>query len=320
MFTYGKMNAFSGIMMTIILIMPCAYLTDPSPWADWWSYDGISGPMNWGLNPAWTMCRDGKFQSPIDVKPRDLLYDPSLTYLNIQTKKITGNLTNTGHDITLHIDDTYIKLLNASMGPLQYNYHIYQVKFHYGREENLGSEHTIDGQQLPAEIQVYAYNCDLYSNASQAMASPKGIAVFAIFAVFGTPDNEAFRLMSARIEDVLLKGRVIPLTGIPIDILFPDTHHYVTYEGSFTQPGCHESVTWVVFNKPIKIQKWQLEVFRHIKQGGEEDSDLILEKNHRPTMPLNNRVVRTNINFNVPTETCSMKIRRFYGVNSQFSV
>ena len=27
----------------------------------------------------------------------------------------------------------------------------------------------------------------------------------------------------------------------------------MTYEGSLTQPGCHETVSWIVFNKPLYI-------------------------------------------------------------------
>ena len=42
------------ILVTLLLsVYPCVY----SNWADWWTYDGISGPAYWGLiNPAWTMC------------------------------------------------------------------------------------------------------------------------------------------------------------------------------------------------------------------------------------------------------------------------
>ena len=35
--------------------------------------------------------------------------------------------------------------------------------------------------------------------------------------------------------------------------LIPDTKDYMTYEGSLTQPGCHETVSWIVFNKPLYI-------------------------------------------------------------------
>lgn len=35
--------------------------------------------------------------------------------------------------------------------------------------------------------------------------------------------------------------------------LLPKSHTYVTYEGSLTHPGCHETVTWIIMNHPIYI-------------------------------------------------------------------
>ncbi|KAJ8301453.1 hypothetical protein KUTeg_020440 [Tegillarca granosa] len=48
----------------------------------------VSGPRFWGLlNSAWSLCSSGKFQSPIDIKPDILLFDPSLKHLDIKIKK-----------------------------------------------------------------------------------------------------------------------------------------------------------------------------------------------------------------------------------------
>ena len=33
--------------------------------------------------------------------------------------------------------------------------------------------------------------------------------------------------------------------------LLPATSDYMTYEGSMTQPGCQETVTWIIMNKPL---------------------------------------------------------------------
>lgn len=37
--------------------------------------------------------------------------------------------------------------------------------------------------------------------------------------------------------------------------LLPRTTHYVTYDGSLTFPGCHETVTWVIMNNPVYITR-----------------------------------------------------------------
>ncbi len=45
----------------------------------------ITGPEFWGiLNPDWHLCSKGHRQSPIDVKPSLLLYDPNLRSIHIQ--------------------------------------------------------------------------------------------------------------------------------------------------------------------------------------------------------------------------------------------
>lgn len=41
----------------------------------------------------------------------------------------------------------------------------------------------------------------------------------------------------------------------------PDTNHYVTYDGSFTYPGCEETVTWIIMNRPLHITLQQVCTF-----------------------------------------------------------
>ncbi|RZC36412.1 Carb anhydrase domain containing protein, partial [Asbolus verrucosus] len=40
--------------------------------------------------------------------------------------------------------------------------------------------------------------------------------------------------------------------------LLPETDYYMTYDGSTTMPACHETVTWLILNKPIYITKQQV--------------------------------------------------------------
>jgi len=76
----------------------------------------------------------------------------------------------------------------------------------------------------------------------------------------------------------------------------------MTYEGSTTMPACHETVTWVVLNKPIYITKQQLFHLRKLMRIEEGNDDKEYQKaplgsNFRPPQPLHHRVVRTNIDF-----------------------
>lgn len=55
-----------------------------------------------------------------------------------------------------------------------------------------------------------------------------------------------------------LLGQQIRLRHLSVYGLIPDTGDYVTYEGSLTQPGCHETVTWILVNRPIYISHSQV--------------------------------------------------------------
>lgn len=47
------------------------------------------GPAFWGLiNPQWNMCSKGRRQSPIDIEPDKLLFDPYLRPLHIDKHKV----------------------------------------------------------------------------------------------------------------------------------------------------------------------------------------------------------------------------------------
>jgi len=48
------------------------------------------------------------------------------------------------------------------------------------------------------------------------------------------------------------------VSGLPLQVLLPNTQQYITYEGSLTQPQCQETVTWIIFNKPIYILESQV--------------------------------------------------------------
>ena len=97
-------------------------------WEKWWTYDGISGnvaqnikliiffirlelfnlltidiyfllfnfmsgPSFWGLiNPDWNLCNSGKRQSPINIDPKSILYDPGLTEISVDDTKVIIHL------------------------------------------------------------------------------------------------------------------------------------------------------------------------------------------------------------------------------------
>lgn len=53
------------------------------------------GPDFWGLvNPDWNLCSRGQHQSPVDIDPERLLYDPHLPPLRMDRQKVRTQYHN----------------------------------------------------------------------------------------------------------------------------------------------------------------------------------------------------------------------------------
>lgn len=69
---------------------------------------------------------------------------------------------------------------------------------------------------------------------------------------------------------------------------------YITYEGSLTEPGCYETVTWIILNKPIYMTN---HLFHSLIHSMSSESSHHSADNFRPIQKLNGRSMRTNIDF-----------------------
>jgi len=267
-------------------------------WDHWWTYDGISGPAYWGLiNPAWTMCNKGRRQSPINLDTSFLVYDNTLTRVAVDKQPIQGRITNTGQSLVYRIDDGQLAI-NITGGPLAYKYQFQEIYFHWGDTDKSGSEHTVNHKQFAAEIQIYGFNSQLYTNLSVAKEYPGGVVALAILVHI----KDGFNKEKSGLEDiishlsgVIYRGGSTKVAALSLASILPRTDEYITYEGSTTFPGCWETTTWIVYNRPIYISKHDLDQFQRLKQGDRLQEKAPLGNNLRPQQPLNNRGLRTNI-------------------------
>lgn len=287
-------------------------------WEEWWTYDGISGPAFWGLiNPQWNLCNKGRRQSPINVEPGKLLYDPYLRHIHIDKHKVSGTLHNTGQSLVFRVDKDTKHHVNISGGPLAYRYQFEEIYIHYGTENHQGSEHRVHGYAFPAELQLYGFNAELYHNMSEAQHKSQGIVGISLMVQIGDTPNPELRIITSTFNKVVYKGASTPIRHLSLRSLMPDTEHFMTYEGSTTHPGCWETTVWIILNKPIYITKQELYALRKLMQGPENTPKAPLGNNARPLQPLYHRTVRTNIDFNNQGKTCpSMYKEMYYKANT----
>ena len=64
----------------------------------------LTGPEYWELiNPSWSLCNKGKRQSPIDIKPEQLLFDPSLESIQVIGNKVWGQNVFFSYSLSLSL-------------------------------------------------------------------------------------------------------------------------------------------------------------------------------------------------------------------------
>ncbi|PIO74400.1 carbonate dehydratase, eukaryotic-type [Teladorsagia circumcincta] len=162
------------------------------------------------------------------------------------------------------------------------------------------------------QVQLLAYNVDLYTNYSQAVTQPRGLLAIAVIIDIGTVTEVALRRLTVASQSITYKGMRTTLRQLHPAGLLPRTHHYVTYEGSLTIPGCQETVTWIIMNNPIYIT-------REDKTESKQADPAYMTPAYRPLKALNGRLLRTNINVNyrqTSSPTCSSNIYTEMGYRS----
>lgn len=147
-------------------------------------------------------------------------------------------------------------------GPLDHHYKLIQFHAHWGRDCSCGSEHVINGNHYSAELHFVHWNSDLYSSPRQAAISKNGLAVVGVFLEAVPEPNRSIpclETISDYLGSIKYKGSYKQVDS-PMNLLelMPKRKSYITYLGSLTTPPLWETVTWIVFEQPIKCSRKQV--------------------------------------------------------------
>ncbi|EEC16271.1 carbonic anhydrase, putative [Ixodes scapularis] len=121
--------------------------------------------------------------------------------------KVNGQLQNTGQGIVFRLSEDDHGGVNISMGPLSYRYRVYELRLHFGRTDDRGSEHSVSGFVFPAELQILGYNCDLYANVSEARQRAQGLVAVAAIIKLRDSANLELRLLTSQLLHLGFKDR-----------------------------------------------------------------------------------------------------------------
>ncbi|KAF2347028.1 Alpha carbonic anhydrase [Trinorchestia longiramus] len=239
--------------------------------------------------------RDSSSSGPFDRMPQDALMTGH--------RRTTENDVRHGRFDNAHVDADVshrkekIVAVNIIGGPLSYKYQVSHIQFHFGTGDGPGSEHTVNGSAFRAEMQVYGFNAQLYNNFSEAVTRPHGAAAIAVLIQVGVRGHPGLSSLMDALPRVRWAGEAVWVSSVSINDVLPHTQHYMTYEGSLTQPPCHETVTWIVMNKPVYVTRIQLSALQQLQTGRRGLPQARLLSNFRPTQRLYHRTLSTNIDF-----------------------
>lgn len=221
-----------------------------------WTYAGAEGPQRWGeLQPAYSICKLGEEQSPIDIRNVEKVKLPAIQF---DYKPSPLTIIDNGH--TIQVD--YAPGSFIVVGDKRYE--LKQFHFHHPSEERIQGESY--------DMVVHLVHADSAGN----------LAVIAILVQKGDA-SRVIQELWARLPKT--QGKAQKIAGIQVNAadLLPQNTEYYTYSGSLTTPPCSEGVTWLVLKTPTSFSPEQIDAFARIYSN-----------NARPIQRINGRIVKAS--------------------------
>jgi carbonic anhydrase len=230
-----------------------AVVAAPKVFSNVWSYEGETGPANWGkINPAWTKCGSGNRQSPIDIRDGIKV---DLEQITFDYHPSSFNVTDNGHTVQVMVGSGNF----LTVGNRTYEL----IQFHFHRP----SEERINGKGY--EMVVHLVHKD----------GEGRIAMLALLLERGKP-QPVIQTVWNNLPLEKLDTAAPNETLDPQDLL-PARREYYTFMGSMTTPPCNEGVLWLVMKEPVQASPQQMALFSRL-----------YPLNARPTQPSGGRMIK----------------------------
>ncbi|XP_065169340.1 carbonic anhydrase 2 isoform X2 [Atheta coriaria] len=223
-------------------------------------------------------------QSPIELKHEDSNeydhFDP-LEFHGHWDDEGKAKIDNNGFTATLRFIDRKMPILVG--GPLHEDHYVFeQLHFHWSEDDHSGCEHIFEGKAYSMEAHAVHYN-QKYGSFKEAVNKHDGLAVVAFFLqATDEYENPCFNKLCEAVKDI---QKIDSDTNVPADCLTwiektAQCKGYYTYQGSLTTEPYFESVTWIIYPRPIHISRKQVDAFRRMKSTSCEKHHI--ENNVRP--------------------------------------
>lgn len=219
-----------------------------------WGYSGEGAPRYWAqLAEEFSLCGEGKNQSPIDIRDERAIGTQGLAELDIRYRDVPMKALNNGHTLQINYPlGSYIRVGGKRYELLQFHFHT-------------PSEHQKEGFNYPMEVHLVHSDGD------------KNLAVIGILFQEGQ-HNPALDILLERLPKEVGKQEVHSDIGLNPVNFFPGNTDFYKYSGSLTTPPCSEGVYWMVFKHPVEASIQQIQKMNEV-----------MGENARPVSPQNSR-------------------------------
>ena len=243
--------------------------------ADDWSYKNQDA---WRDVPGWNC--GGMRQSPINIDTNNLVANADLADLKLWNfdQYFNGTFTNNGHTVKFTpASGSPAALFQNHLG----TYELQQFHFHWGPNDQVGSEHKIDNSPTSGELHFVT------KKTTGAASTGDAYAVLGVLLSGHTslPMTPSLRELYNNIPIGVNAANAVH--NVRLTDFIPANLEYYQYEGSLTTPPCSEVVQWFVLEINTFVPSEFLAKLRgiHSSSGGN------LDMNYRYTQSLDGRQV-----------------------------
>jgi carbonic anhydrase len=195
------------------------------------------------MNSEWSLCAEGREQSPIDLTNATETELPAVT-IDTPSEQEVEVLNQAG--VIHELDNGHTIQVNSKVGTMTVGDEIYALlQFHF----HAPSEHTVDGEHSPMEMHFVH------------QAEDGALAVVGVMIDEGT-QNPGIAPLWAQLPEAPGTETTVEIPAGFADYIFPDVGTgYYHYDGSLTTPPCSQGVKWYVRKTRTQLSKDQIAAF-----------------------------------------------------------
>ncbi|XP_053480298.1 carbonic anhydrase 4-like isoform X1 [Ictalurus furcatus] len=283
------MQSWMSALISVLMLSTVSALPLTVPPLNYCYTEDSCSPYNWVKMFPTCIAKESGLHSPINLQRG--VKNNSIDPLELQSFDVPQKSWT-----VVNVRDTVVVKFQAGMtvkgGGIKHNYRIVEMRFHWGSNTTNGSEHKFDARRFPMEMQIVGV-APGFADVEAASVVQSGLLMMGVFIDIASEENQAFKAIAHAVLNVPYPGDSVSVSPPALSHLLPEDDTFYQYHGGQTTPPCRQTVTWIVFEKPIFISRKQhLPFITQLYYSDENDTvKKLLVDNYRFIQPsLNHQI------------------------------